>query len=84
MLIVFYISGHGFGHASRDIELIRAIRALRADARVIVRTSVPRWFFASIADQVELQAFEADTGVVQRDSLSLDDEETARRAAYVL
>jgi hypothetical protein len=23
MLILFYISGHGFGHASRSIELIR-------------------------------------------------------------
>ena len=81
MLIVFYISGHGLGHASRDIELIRAIRALRPDARIIVRTSVPRWFFAAIDGEIELQAFETDTGVVQHDSLSLDEEETARQAA---
>ena len=31
MLIVFYISGHGFGHASRDIELIRTLFALNKD-----------------------------------------------------
>jgi hypothetical protein len=81
MLIVCYISGHGFGHASRDIELIRAIRALRPDARVIVRTSVRRWFFASIEADIEWQALETDTGVVQHDSLSLDEDETARQAA---
>jgi 3-methyladenine DNA glycosylase Mpg len=50
MLIVLYVSGHGFGHASRDIELIRALRARRPDTRVIVRTSVPRWLFAPVAD----------------------------------
>lgn len=82
MLIVFYISGHGFGHASRAIELIRAIRAQRPDARVIVRTAVPRWLFAPIAGTgVEIQALETDTGVVQIDSLTLDEEETARQAA---
>ena len=24
-VVVFYISGHGFGHASRDIEVINAL-----------------------------------------------------------
>ena len=82
MLIVFYISGHGFGHASRQIELIREICARRPDARVIVRTSVPRWLFAPVARAaVEVQPLEADTGVVQLDSLSLDEEQTAREAA---
>ena len=81
MVIVFYISGHGFGHASRDIELIRELCAQRADARVIVRTSVPRWLFAPLAGMtVEVQALETDTGVVQRDSLTLDEDETARQA----
>ena len=31
MHIVFYISGHGFGHASRDVELINAIAAAGPD-----------------------------------------------------
>jgi hypothetical protein len=43
--IVFYISGHGFGHASRSIEVINALRAQRPDLRVIVRTTAPRWLF---------------------------------------
>ena len=82
MVIVFYISGHGFGHASRDIELIREICARRPDARVIVRTSVPRWLFAPVAGAaLEVQALETDTGLVQIDSLRVDEEETARQAA---
>ena len=82
MVVVFYISGHGFGHASRDIELIREICARRPDARVIVRTSVPRWLFAPVAGAaVEVQALETDTGLVQIDSLRFDEEETARQAA---
>lgn len=82
MLIVLYVSGHGFGHASRDIELIRALCARRPDARVIVRTSVPRWLFAPVAGAaVELQALETDTGLAQIDSLRFDEDETARQAA---
>jgi L-arabinokinase len=82
MLIVFYVSGHGFGHASRDIELIRELHAQRPDARVVVRTSVPRWLFAPIAGPaLEVQPLETDTGVVQIDSLTLDEDQTAREAA---
>jgi L-arabinokinase len=82
VLILFYISGHGFGHASRQIELIREVCAQRPDARLIVRTSVPRWLFAPLANAaVEVQTLETDTGVVQVDSLSLDEEQTARDAA---
>jgi UDP:flavonoid glycosyltransferase YjiC (YdhE family) len=81
VVILYYISGHGFGHASRAIELIREICAKRPDARVVVRTSVPRWLFAPIAgERVQVQALDTDTGVVQIDSLHLDEEQTARNA----
>jgi len=80
-VIVFYISGHGFGHASRDTELIRELIARRPDVRVIVRTSVTRRMFASAeGPSVEIQALETDTGMVQVDSLTLDEEATAREA----
>jgi UDP:flavonoid glycosyltransferase YjiC (YdhE family) len=82
VVVVFYISGHGFGHASRQIELIREICTRRPDVRVVVRTSVPRWLFAPVANAtVEVHPLETDTGVVQFDSLSLDEEQTARNAA---
>lgn len=82
MLIVFYISGHGFGHATRDLEVIHYILQQRPDANLIIRSSVPRWFVEqSLLGSVSAQSCEADTGVVQIDSLQLDEEETARRAA---
>ena len=82
MTLVFYISGHGFGHASRDLEVINAIFQSRPDVRIVVRSSVPRWFLeASALGPVEIQQADTDTGVVQIDSLHLNDDETARRAA---
>jgi hypothetical protein len=82
MQIVFYVSGHGFGHASRDIELIRALCARRADARIVVRTAAPERLLAPIAGaQVDVRPVEADTGLVQIDSLQIDEEESARQAA---
>ena len=80
MLIVYYISGHGFGHATRSIELIRAIGARRDDVRFIVRTDAPQWLFERAAIPIEVQPFEPDVGVVQIDGLRPDEEGTARRA----
>ena len=45
--VVFYVSGHGFGHATRDAALIAALSAGRDDLRLIVRTSAPEWLFTT-------------------------------------
>jgi L-arabinokinase len=80
--LAYYISGHGLGHCSRSIEVMRAIRAARPDAGMVVRSSAPQWIFDSAAPAgVAVHAGPVDTGVVQPDSLSLDDEATARDAA---
>lgn len=82
MTIVFYISGHGLGHASRAIELIDALTAEQPDLRIVVRTNAHRWAFDRIrTPTVEVCSLEADVGVAQRDSLTLDEDETARRAS---
>ena len=84
--LVFYISGHGFGHASRDIEVINALLARWPDLRIIVRTSAPKWLFdltvrsTGLTPPVEYHHLETDTGIAQIDSLHLDVEETVRRA----
>ncbi len=43
--VVFYISGHGFGHASRQIGVINALLAARSGTRVVIRTSAPQRLF---------------------------------------
>jgi hypothetical protein len=79
--VCFYISGHGFGHASRQIEIINACGARRPDLDIVVRTSAPPWLFERTARvPVTLVPGECDTGVVQTDSLRLDERETIRRA----
>jgi hypothetical protein len=79
--IVFYISGHGFGHASRDIELIRTIAAAQPEVRFVVRTTIPGWLFARARASVDVQTVETDTGLIQIDSLRFDEQESVRHAA---
>ena len=79
--VAFYISGHGFGHASRQIELINALGARRPDLSIVVRTSAPQWLFDRTARvPIALIPGECDTGVVQIDSLRLDEAATIDRA----
>jgi hypothetical protein len=80
--IVFYVSGHGFGHASRSIEVINAVLAKRPETRIGVRTSAPRWLFdLTVKGKVAFSTLECDTGVVQIDALNLDEADTIRRAS---
>jgi UDP:flavonoid glycosyltransferase YjiC (YdhE family) len=79
--IVFYVSGHGFGHASRAIEVIRAVLRAQPDAHVVVKTSAPpRLFTRALQGQCEVVELECDPGMVQADSLNLDAPESIRRA----
>jgi L-arabinokinase len=84
MQIVFYVSGHGFGHASRDVALLRALVARRPDVHVVVRSAIAaEWFAGATATLgVALQHAQVDTGIVQIDSLRFDEEATAREAAH--
>jgi hypothetical protein len=79
--VFFYISGHGFGHASRTIETINALHRSSPDIRIAVRTSAPAWLFRlTLTAPAELREVQCDTGVVQIDSLRLDEEATIRLA----
>ena len=83
--LVFHISGHGFGHASRDIEVINALLARLPDLQVHVRTYAPRWLFdLTVRGAVHYERIDCDTGVVQRDTLNPDIEATVARARDVL
>jgi len=80
--LVLYISGHGWGHASRAIELLDAMAPRAPDLRLLVRTAVnPALLARTARARLELHAGETDTGIVQLDSLTMDEEETARCAA---
>jgi L-arabinokinase len=85
VVAVFYISGHGFGHASRQIEVLQALLAERPDTRILVRTAADTRLFETLRvnsrGAVSIEAAETDTGIAQIDSLRIDEDESARAAA---
>jgi L-arabinokinase len=81
-VVAFYISGHGFGHAARQIEVMRALRALEPGLGFVIRTSAARWMFEAAAPRpFDFHDVVVDTGVAQRDSLHIDEAATVRSAA---
>ncbi len=82
MAVAFCISGHGFGHASRQVEVVNAFGALRPDQPIHVFTQAARWLLdRTIRVPVTLVDHAVDTGAVQRDSLLLDIPATLAAAA---
>jgi hypothetical protein len=81
-LLTFYISGHGYGHASRQTEIINAVTRRMPDSRIFIRSSVSRLLFErTVNASVDLDPRAADPGVVQIDSVRLDEAATIRQAA---
>lgn len=79
--VVFYISGHGFGHASRQVEVINTLGQHRPDIPIVLRTAVPPPLLArTLRAPVTRLDGVCDTGVVQRDSVTHDDAATMAQA----
>ena len=82
MAIAFCISGHGFGHASRQVEAINAFGTLRPDQSIHVFTKASRWLLdRTIRVPVTIVEQAVDSGAIQRDSLVLDIPATLAAAA---
>lgn len=67
--ILYYITGHGYGHAVRSSQVIRSLKDARPDLEIHVRTTAPQWLFPATA-RYSRQSI--DIGIVQRDSLEMD------------
>jgi len=80
-MITFFISSHGFGHASRQIEVINALGARAPGLPIRVRTDGWRALYdRTLTVPVTFEPGPCDTGVVQLDSLRLDAAESIRQA----
>lgn len=74
MQLLFYISGHGYGHATRSSEVLRELAQQQPGWRLHVRSNVPEHLFAGI-DQLAFHRLpeSLDPGVVEdADSLGID------------
>jgi UDP:flavonoid glycosyltransferase YjiC (YdhE family) len=74
--ILYYISGHGYGHAVRSNQVIRALRKLKPDLPIHVRSTAPKWLFHDSAFPVSHTSRALDVGLVQPNSLEMDLERT--------
>ncbi len=73
MNIVYYITGHGYGHAVRSIEIIKQLLDQDIKCRVHIRTKAPEWLFKVLPqNRITYQETTLDTGVLQRDSFHVD------------
>ena len=73
--VCFYITAHGFGHASRCQAVAAQLLAERPDAKVELRTGAPRWFFDWLLGErctLTRPTCTLDPGVVQSDSFHHD------------
>jgi L-arabinokinase len=72
--IVYYISGHGYGHAVRSSQVIEALKKAAPETDIHVRTTAPSWLFPPVG----YSHLAIDVGMVQNDSLSMDIAATLR------
>ncbi|HET8646082.1 MAG TPA: hypothetical protein VFO85_11360 [Vicinamibacteria bacterium] len=79
-MIAAYVSGHGFGHATRTAEVLRVVREMRPDVPITVVTSAPERLFTRAVPDVTYRQVDCDVGLVQKSALAIDEEATVARA----
>jgi hypothetical protein len=77
--IVYYVSGHGLGHAARSVGVCRKIPP---EIDLVIRTPSPEWFWrAELERPFRWEPAEFDCGAIQTDSLAVDAAATLARYA---
>jgi hypothetical protein len=83
--IVFVVTAHGYGHASRQMEVLRTLLSRRPDLDAAVLSAAPEEVFRdylgadpAVSSRVRVVPHRADVGLVQRDGLSMDHAATLR------
>lgn len=79
--VLFYVSGHGYGHCVRMVEVIRALLHADPGCHVFVRTIAPPSLFDGLPNAlVQVDPVNMDTGVVEdQHALRIDVAETVKK-----
>jgi L-arabinokinase len=81
----FYITGHGFGHATRMAAVASALAARVAGLQISIVSTAPEWLFRlNLSGAFRIRPRALDVGVIQRDSLHLDARGTLKAYAGLL
>src|SRR5437867_2974869 len=83
--IAYYITGHGFGHARRSVEVIRQLRALRPDLSVFFRTTANAAIFEELGrTNIHRERVQLDPGAIEKDLFNIDHAATAEAVAAAI
>ena len=75
--IIYYITGHGYGHSTRSIELIKTLLRKNSDLFFHIRTDAPKWMFElNLDSNYEFHNIKLDIGAVQETSFHIDKKKT--------
>lgn len=78
------ITSHGFGHAVRASSVAAAIQELCPEILLVLVTTVPRWLLETyIPGEFIHRPRTLDVGVIQSDSLTMDQEATLEKLQQV-
>ncbi len=71
--IAYFISPHGYGHASRACAVMEVLHARNSQLRFEIFTRVPAWFFeSSLLFPFGYHSLASDVGLVQSSPLVED------------
>ena len=81
--IVYYISGHGYGHAVRSIQIIQEL--IELGCAVVIKTTTPAFLFKEgLSRPVQVIAEGFDLGLHQIDNVRFDLEKTKEGVKKIL
>ncbi len=79
-MLAVYVSGHGFGHATRTAEVLRALRERAPGLPITVATSAPASLFeGKVRPPLRVRSLACDVGLAQKNALEIDEAATLAR-----
>lgn len=83
--LLFYITGHGYGHFVRTFDVIKTILARRSDVVCHVKTTAPVWLTRhQNIENIHFYHEAIDVGAIQDNSFSVNIEATLKAYADLL
>ncbi len=83
--LLFYITGHGYGHFVRTFDVIKSILARRSDVVCNVKTTAPVWLTRhQNIENIRFHHEARDVGAIQENSFSVNIEATLKANAELL
>ena len=80
MQIAYFITSHGFGHASRACAVMQSMQQANSDIHFHIYTAIPEWLFVdSGIRSFTHHNITTDIGLIQHSPFDIDYEETIER-----